>query len=614
VALTAYLLIRIVALWLLLMSSPIAYAASVVPVKTIQGWASKWWNNFFKYAFFTPIIALLLHICALLANAQSSFTAAGVSVAAQAASGVTGTQLVVTDVLTAMLVAACMGAALSVAKSMSIAGADKVMAGFDSVQGKIFGSPKVAGQYALDRANRARRNLGEKMSTDSQGNPRGGKYNIGRIGNMLINPDAMLASTKANFDEKNKTAQELANARAQRFSGLNQTGVDKQNDISLRQKKRDEKTSQFMNFDRKTLSDMQGQTSDNETKMQILAARARLGYLKRDAEEQFGQNMTNDQFRDFSLNAISSVPAGQQKAFLEQTFDKLGEDKKDLAMVGWGAYTEKGGGLAGQRAQEQAQMEKLDSWGPDDMAKVKPGILKSDANLQDKFVEKVAKFDVADQLNSGQVKNLTDKNLATLIPKMSPATIAKLDPDPIKTGFGHETKAAILEAAKGNAKIIEDMPQRIKDAYEGGDRINLIEQMGADSAAKLSASYVKDPLVAHAMVQTIIKGNKDAVKNMSWATLNAVTNPGDRTALLNVMDGDKLAGMPASYMLNDEHRQAVADKINSNSNLVDKISKDVLTAVSASITNADARNRIAVKIGTPPTTTPRPPIPEAETE
>jgi hypothetical protein len=255
VALTAFLVIRVIALWLLLMSSPLAYAAAVVPINSVKSWSSQWWSNFLKYAFFTPIIALLLHICGLMADAQSTFTAGSIN---SQLTNVGGTQLIVTDVLTAVLVAACMGASLAVAKSMGIKGADQVMKSFDNVQGKIFGAPKVvagwAGSgakagagYLGDRANRFRRNLGGAMATDAQGNLRG---RLGRMGNVLLNPDAMLATTKANFAEKNKTAEDLATARAQRFSGLNQTGVDKRNDISAMQKKRDEKTSQFMNFDR----------------------------------------------------------------------------------------------------------------------------------------------------------------------------------------------------------------------------------------------------------------------------------------------------------------------------------------------------------------------------
>lgn len=686
VALTAYLLIRVVALWLLLMSSPIAYAASVVPIKTIQGWASTWWNNFFKYAFFTPIIALLLHICALLANAQSSFTAAGVSVAAQVASGVTGTQLAVTDILTAMLVAACMGAALSVAKSMSIKGADKVMAGFDSVQGKIFGSPKVVGQYALDRANRARRNIGQYMSTDSQGNPRGGRFNIGRLGNLALNPDAAFKTMSANFDEKNKTAAELANARAERFSGLNQTGVDKKNDISLRQKKRDEKTSQFMNFDRDTLKTMQGQATDNETRMQILAARARLGFLKRDAQDQFSpetdadgnvkaHELTDDEFRDYSLNAIRNVPVGQQKAFLQQTFDKLGEEKKDLSLVGWSEFQS-----GGATAQTAAQIEKLKSWGPDDMSKVKPGTLKSNNELQTQFSTQVANYgqevadglnsktlaamvgidddknskfrgqgnlakilsiqsnskatqiaaktlddlkrdnplahssamealvakaenalpaDVADKLSSQQMKGMTDAQLARVAAKMSSSAISKLDPSVLDFDNKSATQDAIINAAIRNHKVVQDMPQVLKDSFKGDKRAALIGVMGPDDVAKLDASYVQGNASAtKAMVNTLLS-NKESVNKVGWKMLETVTDVADRNSLLAAMNSAKIQGIPADYITDQSHIDTVAQKIESDPNLITKINNDVLRKVKSAVKNADTRTKIEKKAGQP---------------
>jgi hypothetical protein len=448
-----------------------------------------------------------------------------------------------------------MGASLAVAKSMGIKGADQVMKSFDNVQGKIFGAPKVAAGWAGsglkagagylgDLANRGRRNLGGAMATDAQGNPRGGKFGLGRVGNMLLNPDAMLAATKANFKEKNQTAEDLANARAQRFSGLNQTGIDKRNDIAAMQKKRDEKTSQFMNFDRATLAEMQGKTTDNETKMQILAARAKLGYLKRDAQGD-ADSISDGDFRDYALSTLKGIPPAQQKEFIQQTFDKLGEDKKDLSMVGWSEFQT--GGAAGQ---ETAQLEKLKSWGPDDMSKVKPDAL-SNGNLQSEFTKQVAKFDVADNLNSGQLKALSDNNLATLIPKMAAATIAKIDTGPDKkTGvvnFGSAAKKAILD--ENDADLIAKLPQKTKEAFKGAERGQLVTLMHDDDAVKLSSKYVTD-------------------------STEAVV--------------------------------AMAAKIEKTPSLVDKVSKDILTPVlnNGYIKSTDTRKLIETKLGVKPTTSP----------
>jgi hypothetical protein len=65
-AIAAFLVIRIIALWLLLMISPVAYAVGVLP--STAHYRDEWWKNFLKYAFFTPIMAFFLNIAALMAT------------------------------------------------------------------------------------------------------------------------------------------------------------------------------------------------------------------------------------------------------------------------------------------------------------------------------------------------------------------------------------------------------------------------------------------------------------------------------------------------------------------------------------------------------------------
>lgn len=60
--LAAMLVIRIVALWVLLMVSPVAYVAGVIP--STAGMKQEWWSAFLKYAFFTPVIAFFLNMTA----------------------------------------------------------------------------------------------------------------------------------------------------------------------------------------------------------------------------------------------------------------------------------------------------------------------------------------------------------------------------------------------------------------------------------------------------------------------------------------------------------------------------------------------------------------------
>jgi len=65
-AIAAFLVIRVIALWLLLMISPVAYAVGVLP--STAHYRDEWWKNFLKYAFFTPIMAFFLNIAALMAT------------------------------------------------------------------------------------------------------------------------------------------------------------------------------------------------------------------------------------------------------------------------------------------------------------------------------------------------------------------------------------------------------------------------------------------------------------------------------------------------------------------------------------------------------------------
>ncbi len=70
VAIAAFLFIRIVMLWILLMVSPIAYAAGVLP--STASFRQTWWSNFIKYAFFTPVMAFFLNLTAVISAAYKN--------------------------------------------------------------------------------------------------------------------------------------------------------------------------------------------------------------------------------------------------------------------------------------------------------------------------------------------------------------------------------------------------------------------------------------------------------------------------------------------------------------------------------------------------------------
>lgn len=65
-AIAAFLFIRIIMLWILLMLSPLAYAAGALP--STAHYRTEWWTTFLKYAFFTPIMAFFLNLTAIIAT------------------------------------------------------------------------------------------------------------------------------------------------------------------------------------------------------------------------------------------------------------------------------------------------------------------------------------------------------------------------------------------------------------------------------------------------------------------------------------------------------------------------------------------------------------------
>jgi hypothetical protein len=75
VALAAFLVIRIVALWVLLLVSPIAYVANILP--NTASYSKQWWEKFLKYAFMTPVLAFFLNLAAVFVTSTLSKTNVG---------------------------------------------------------------------------------------------------------------------------------------------------------------------------------------------------------------------------------------------------------------------------------------------------------------------------------------------------------------------------------------------------------------------------------------------------------------------------------------------------------------------------------------------------------
>ncbi len=123
-AIAAFLVIRIVALWLLLMLSPIAYVGMILPDTHHE--AMKWWSNFLKYAFQTPILGFFLHLCAVIAVSQSKFLAKATENTSLTTGGVNTAAQFAYNSLSSILLLVCLMAGLEVAKELGTFGAGAI--------------------------------------------------------------------------------------------------------------------------------------------------------------------------------------------------------------------------------------------------------------------------------------------------------------------------------------------------------------------------------------------------------------------------------------------------------------------------------------------------------
>ncbi|MEK7652235.1 MAG: hypothetical protein AAB351_03515 [Patescibacteria group bacterium] len=123
-AIAAFLVIRIVALWLLLMLSPIAYVGMILP--DTQHEAMRWWSNFLKYAFQTPILGFFLHLCAVIAVSQSNFLSKATQNTSLVSGGVNTASQFAYNSLSSVLLLVCLMAGLEVAKELGTFGASTI--------------------------------------------------------------------------------------------------------------------------------------------------------------------------------------------------------------------------------------------------------------------------------------------------------------------------------------------------------------------------------------------------------------------------------------------------------------------------------------------------------
>ena len=218
-AIVVFLVIRIVALWLLLMVSPLAYAAGVLPsTSSLRG---KWWGEFLKYAFFTPIMAFFLNMAAIIAvNYEFVFRDINDNIAATAEWKNFAT--LVFAVASNILLLFFLIAALQISKQFGIYGSEKIMdiakrgmlAPFKLAAAPVVGGAKGAGFLAKRGGGYVARRYNEWTSglvTDKHGT----KANLKKAAFAVLNPVNFFRGWEERSKEKKEWAHEIAKGAGQ---------------------------------------------------------------------------------------------------------------------------------------------------------------------------------------------------------------------------------------------------------------------------------------------------------------------------------------------------------------------------------------------------------------
>jgi hypothetical protein len=224
-ALAVFLVIRIIALWILLMISPVAYVCGILP--STAHYRDEWWKNFLKYAFFTPIMAFFLNMAAVIFISQQQNP-----VFQQISSGATGfgnISTLVISVASYVLLLVFLIAGLMVSEKLGIYGATGItdaakkygiFAPF-TVAGKgLAGTGKAVGGAAGSWAQRKKTEVTTKLFGDVKPDEKGKVSLKGRAKQAMFaafNPGAvksMLGKRREKMSEETghiaeKAAEEL---------------------------------------------------------------------------------------------------------------------------------------------------------------------------------------------------------------------------------------------------------------------------------------------------------------------------------------------------------------------------------------------------------------------
>lgn len=207
-AIAVFLIIRMVALWILLMLSPIPYIADILPAT--RSYKKQWWSYFLRYAFFTPIMAFFLNLAAYISQNQGELiqkivknSASGKQIF-QSSGGTEWTAFFFTA-STNILLLVFLIAAIKVANAFGIEGANTftniankgIKLPFKLGAGAAAGAGGLAASYAQQKKQEITSDLAERGR-------------LGRLAFTLTNP---VTSTKAGISRL-KERQQAVESRA----------------------------------------------------------------------------------------------------------------------------------------------------------------------------------------------------------------------------------------------------------------------------------------------------------------------------------------------------------------------------------------------------------------
>jgi hypothetical protein len=214
-AIMVFLVIRIIALWILLLVSPIAYACGVLPATA--SYRATWWQYFIKYAFFTPIMAFFLNMTAVMAN---QYTSGGNPILKSLSDPAAIASLRNSDVAafvfrlaSNLLLLIFLVAGLKVADAAGVFGAHGITA---IAQNGILAPFAGAGMLAKSGADWLQRVKRDKTASWSQEHDKDGKHNplYKKIAFAALNPDAVVKAFKKDSEKNMERAEHFAEAAA----------------------------------------------------------------------------------------------------------------------------------------------------------------------------------------------------------------------------------------------------------------------------------------------------------------------------------------------------------------------------------------------------------------